>query len=304
MTRLNLMFNTRVCPWQALLLALVLIPGGAYARVPKAQPVVLVVEENHSFESVIGQPAMPFLNELASRYGLAMRYYANAHPSLPNYFWLSAGQPVTFNDNTRETFDVDNLVRHLQVAGKTWKAYAESLPHAGYTGYNVYPYVKRHNPFAYFRDVASSHERNNIVPFSQFTTDVRADRLPDFVFIVPNQLHNGHDASLAAADQWLKGALTPLLNTPAFKPGGRGLLVITFDESFAKDCRPAHCGTSAHASGGRVATVLIGPRIRHSFRSFKTYRHENLLRTVCDAFGFGSCPGRGGSAKPLGDFFR
>jgi len=57
---------------------------------------------------------------------------------------------VTLNDNTTAIFDVDNIVRHLLIAGKTWKEYAESLPYAGYTGYNTGYYVERHNPFAIF----------------------------------------------------------------------------------------------------------------------------------------------------------
>src|SRR6267143_2589117 len=58
--------------------------------VPANQPtfshVVLVVEENHSYSEVIGNSSMPYLNSLASQYGLATQYFADAHPSLGNYF--------------------------------------------------------------------------------------------------------------------------------------------------------------------------------------------------------------------------
>jgi hypothetical protein len=39
--------------------------------VPQFGHVVLVVEENHSYSEVIGNSAMPYLNSLASQYGLA-----------------------------------------------------------------------------------------------------------------------------------------------------------------------------------------------------------------------------------------
>jgi hypothetical protein len=75
--------------------------------------------------------------------------------------------------------DVDNIVRELIAAGKKWKSYAESLPNAGYTGGDVLPYEKRHNPLAYFSDVANSSTQSaNLVPFSQFASDVASNSLP------------------------------------------------------------------------------------------------------------------------------
>jgi phosphatidylinositol-3-phosphatase len=58
-----------------------------------------VLEENHSYASVIGNSAMPYVNGLASQYGLATQYYANTHPSIGNYFMLTTGQVVTNDDN-------------------------------------------------------------------------------------------------------------------------------------------------------------------------------------------------------------
>src|SRR5215471_10318073 len=65
-------------------------PGGP----PGAQrgKVVVVVEENHGYASVIGNSAMPYLNSLATQYGLATQYYADTHPSIGNYFMMTAGQ--------------------------------------------------------------------------------------------------------------------------------------------------------------------------------------------------------------------
>lgn len=41
----------------------------------------------------------------------------------------------------------DNIASVLTANGKTWKAYAESIPRAGYVGDDHFSYVKRHNPF-------------------------------------------------------------------------------------------------------------------------------------------------------------
>jgi len=68
-----------------------------------------VVEENHSYWQVIGNSAMPYLNSLASQYGLATRYYANVHPSIGNYFMLTDGQIETVNDAFSGTVSHDNI---------------------------------------------------------------------------------------------------------------------------------------------------------------------------------------------------
>src|SRR2546422_802163 len=57
--------------------------------VPQFGHVFLVVEENHSYSEVIGSAAMPYLNSLVSQGGLATQYFANAHPSIPNYFIIA-----------------------------------------------------------------------------------------------------------------------------------------------------------------------------------------------------------------------
>ena len=133
----------------------------------------MVVEENHSYSEVVGNSAMPYLNSLASQYGLATQYFANTHPSIGNYFMLTTGQLVTNDDGFTGTVGVDNIVRDLIAAGKTWKSYAESIPSTGYTGGDSYPYAKRHNPFSYFTDVVnSSAQVNNLVSLSQFGSDL------------------------------------------------------------------------------------------------------------------------------------
>src|ERR1700761_6179525 len=92
---------------------LVCAVSGAFAAVPRANPVVVVVLENHSYSSVIGNASMPYLNSLASTYGLSTQYYANAHPSIGNYFMLTTGQIVTTNDTFTGTITNDNIVRHF-----------------------------------------------------------------------------------------------------------------------------------------------------------------------------------------------
>ncbi len=290
-------------PLFATLLVLVSAAGGAgspvtqalfpsAAAVPLSSHVFLVLEENHSYSSVIGNSSMPYLNGLASKYGLATRYYANTHPSIGNYFMLTAGQIITNNDGFCGTLTQDNIARHLIAAGKTFKAYADSLPAAGFTGCSASSYLKRHNPLAYFSDVANSSEKFNLVPFSQFSSDLANHTLPNFSFIVPNLVHDAHNGTLAQADSWLKSNIAHLIASSTFQ--ANGLLIIVFDESVT--------GDTQHG-GGHVTAVVIGPKVKPGHKSTTLYQHQNTLRTLMQALGLTSFPGAASSAQPMSDFF-
>src|SRR3954471_5200646 len=91
---------------------------GAFAQIPASRHVVMVVEENHSYSSVIGSSSMPYLNSLAKKYALATNYYANTHPSIGNYLMLTTGKIISNNDGYSGTVPYDNIVRRIMTAGK------------------------------------------------------------------------------------------------------------------------------------------------------------------------------------------
>jgi phosphatidylinositol-3-phosphatase len=262
-------------------------------NVPDFGHVFLIVEENHSFADVIGNSSMPFLNSLASQYGLATQYYANTHPSIGNYFMLTTGEIETNDDSFSGTITNDNIVRELLKAGKTWKAYAQSLPSIGFTGGDSYPYAQNHNPFAHFSDVLNnSAQTANLVPFTEFAQDLANNTLPDFSFIVPDLLHDAHDGSLTAADSWLQQNIQPLIASPAFQK--EGLLIITFDESEVSDM--------AHG-GGHVATVIVSPLARRDYQSPTLYQHQSTLRLILAGLGVNGFPGASAQAASMSEFF-
>jgi phosphatidylinositol-3-phosphatase len=265
--------------------------------VPAGQPtfdhVVLVVEENHSYGDVIGNSSMPYFNSLASQYGLATQYYANAHPSLPNYLMLTTGLTETFDDNFSGTISDDNVVRELVKAGKSWKVYAESLPSSGYIAGDSGLYARRHNPFTYLSDVQNeSTQAANIVPFSQFATDLGNNALPQYSFITPNMMDDAHDGTLALADAWLQTNIAPLLASSAFQ--SNGLLIITFDEGDQSDI---------NQGGGQVATLIISPSAKQGFQSQTLYQHQSVLRLILESSGVTTFPGLAGVAPDMTEFF-
>jgi acid phosphatase len=268
------------------------VKSSTASTIPLSSHVFVVMEENHSYSSVIGSSSAPYLNSLASKYAVATQYYANTHPSIGNYFMLTTGQTITNHDGTCSTISADNIVRHLLNAGKTWKSYADSLPYTGYTGCSSGNYVKRHNPFAYFSDVANSSDKSNLVPFTQFSKDLANDDLPQFSFIVPNLQHDGHDGTLQQADAWLKTNIAPLIASSTFQKDC--VLIIVFDES--KDSDTAH-------GGGHIAAVVVGPGVKHGYKSSKLYQHQNTLKTLMRMIGVQTYPGAASGAEMMSDFF-
>jgi acid phosphatase len=256
--------------------------------------VFIVMEENHSFASVIGNASMPYLNSLTTTYAFAKGYYANTHPSIGNYFMLTTGQIITNHDAFSGTVTEDNIVRHLIAAGKTWKEYSEGLPSVGYTGGDTGAYTQHHNPLSYFSDVQDDPTQvQNLVPFTQFAVDLQNHALPSYSFIVPSDQDNGHSGNLAAADAWLNAHIGPLIQSPDFNTPGGGLLIITFDESLKCDDT---------AGGGQVAWIVIGPNVKKGFVSTTCYQHQSTLRFMSEAIGLTTFPGAAATASDMEEF--
>jgi hypothetical protein len=309
------------------------VPGvPVSAQTVRFEHVFVVVEENQNYEEVIGNTKdLPYLNSLAAKYGVATNYYANTHPSLNNYFYLTAGRAGTRSPWIGDLADKfpgevagDNIASILAANGKTWKAYAESLPRSGYVGGDHFPYVKRHNPFAYFDSVrqgqagtGQTSQTANIVSFEKFADDLQRDSLPDYSFIVPNLYNDGHhDAvtrrtascgdhrALQGLDTWLKANMEPLIASPTFKRGG--LLMIVFDEG---------CETGPKADsrldpkrpdlrgGGHVPAVIISSRTPAGATSDELFHHESILRLSLKALGVEQFPGLAGTARDMDGFF-
>ncbi len=301
---------------------------GRPEKVPSFQHVLVVVEENQSYEDVIGNPDFAYLNQLARQSGLARQFYARTHPSINNYFFLTAAKPATkrtsvladlYGGMVRGANIAEILTRH----GKTWKSYAEDLPTVRYTGGNVGLYAKRHNPFAYYSSVVEDHpasgpsQRDNIVPFSQFAADWKAGKLPSYAFLVPNLNNDGHNnphthkgaacpepEAARQTDEWLEENLKPLIESDDFRRDS--LLVITFDEGCDRDQRAdRRLGPKQRTGGGgRIATILVGAHMPpEGCVSDTVYHHESLLRLSLRALGVEEYPAGAADVPDMGEFF-
>lgn len=265
--------------------------GGGGGSLPLFGHEVIVLEENHNLDQV-DTASMPYLMSLVPKGGLATQYYANTHPSIGNYLMLTTGQIVTNSDSYSQTITVDNIVRSILAKGKTWKGYAEDLPSVGFTGQSSGTYARKHFPLSFFSDVVTdSTQIKNLVPFTQFATDLAGGTLPNYAFVAPNLCNDAHDCSLPTADTWLKTNIAPLLADPAFQSDG--LLIITFDES---DNDNTH-------GGGLVFWLALGPKVKPGYRSATLYQEQNTLRLMAEGLGLTDFPGAAATASNMAEFF-
>ena len=174
----------------------------------------------------------------------------------------------------------------LEAKGKTWKNYAEGYPGNCFSGATAGRYVRKHVPFISFINVQQDARRcANIVPASQFATDIANGTLPDFSFYSPDLDNDGHDTGLAYADGALKRIFGPLIDNADFMDGM--LLIVTFDED-------------DHTQGNKIYTALIGGGFEPGTQDNTRYNHYSLLRTIEDGFGLGSLHLNDETATPIG----
>jgi len=170
----------------------------------KLDHIFVIMLENHSQSSVIGDVNAPFMTGLANTYSMADQYYGVTHPSMPNYIAAIAGDNFGIqDDNDQNVVNLDrtNLVDQLEAHHVSWGAYLETLPENKLDRFGpVLPngstaslYAKKHNPFVLFDDVKNNPARMaNIKDYSQLATDLNSKKAPEFVWISPNQCNDMH----------------------------------------------------------------------------------------------------------------
>jgi len=239
--------------------------GAAEPALPHPDHIVVVIEENHSFSSVIGNPDAPFINDLADRGALFTQSFGLAHPSQPNYIMLFSGsnQGITNNAIPKTLpFTAPNLGSQLIATGLTFCSYSEGLPAPGFDGGVFDKYARKHNPVANWQSAAT----NGIPsvcnqPFTSWPTDL--SRLPTVAFVVPDLDHDMHDGTIAQADAWLKDKLGAYVRWAA---DHNSLLIFTFDEDDFRENQ-------------RIPTFFVGPMIRTG-KYDRTITHYDVLRTI------------------------
>jgi hypothetical protein len=269
------------------------------ATVNEIKHVIVIVMENKGYAQIIGSSDAPYQNELAKKYASAAKYYGVFPDSLPNYISIISGYPYLTKDDdpgTLAPLKEQTIVNLLDKNNMTWKGYFEDMPSscylkdAGKSGY-----IAHHNPFAYF-DIRNDDRCKNTVPLDIFYKDLNAT-LPNFSFVVPNNIHDSHDSTVADGDKWLSTFVPTIIDSPIFNSTA---LFIVYDEGKKHD--KSGFGSGAYAvTGGNLPLIVVSPAAKAGFVSTNEYTHYNLLATIEKMLNLGNLGKGDAASKPMMD---
>lgn len=233
--------------------------GATYAHV------VWIWMENKPFGSVIGSSSAPYENALAKQCGLAVDYHGIRHPSLPNYLAATGGSTFGVSDDagpSAHRIGDQSVFGQLDSAGKSWRAYVESMPRNCATSPDG-RYAVKHNPAAYYTALRPSCERSDVPLEGNLARDVADGSLPSFAFITPNLCSDTHDCSVNTGDRWLAQWIPKILSGPNYRASDT-VLVLTWDEGTGSD--------------NLIPTIVVAPSVTAGSRVTAQLDHYGLLR--------------------------
>jgi hypothetical protein len=264
---------------------------------PTYSHVVVIMEENLSYQDAIGNTDAPYLNMLASDCALATNFHNETHPSQPNYMAATSGYA------TGVGVPSSNPSIYQQVSG--WNDLQESM--GGNCGLKAPLYKHGHDPAYWYTPIASACIVDDI-PMT--ASDTGATQLPTapFTWITPNQCHNHHwktgctepstpAAFTQAMDAWLSGTIQAIQATPDYQAGNT-LIFVTFDEgqggTHGENCAdPSNTDPSC-----QVVTVAVAAGVQATTDS-TFYTHYSLLRATEEALGITTYLGNAATANDM-----
>src|SRR5664279_4090559 len=107
-----------------------------HSHVPRPDHVIVVIEENHGYDQLMGSPNAPYINELASSSAVFTDSHGVTHPSQPNYLAFFSGNAQGVTDDRclqdETPYITPNLGAALMDKGYSFKGFAQSMPSPGY----------------------------------------------------------------------------------------------------------------------------------------------------------------------------
>lgn len=234
--------------------------------IPKYDHIFVIVEENKSYDQIIGNSQAPIINQLAKTYGLASNFYGEVHPSEANYiamlggstfgihdddaFYCQAGSKKQFCHNSHQrdypnhTIASPSLIDQLEKKGLTWKGYFEDIPSPGSVAV-VAPsllralYASKHNGFMNFKKVQDDPNLSSkIVGLEELTTDLKNDKVPNYSHIIFNQCHEMHGLQechnlqqlIKTGDAMIGKVVQQITSSKLWAASGNNAIIITWDE--------------------------------------------------------------------------
>lgn len=272
-------------------------PCGALAGSynPRAKPtyshVVVLMEENLSYNTWRTTNQAPYSHQLANSCGEEINFHAATHPSQPNYMAATSGVATPFGVMTSNA----NIFQQLQAAGGTWRNYAEGMSTPCQQRTTTF-YKPGHAPAYWYtnlRTPVNTCAKFNVPMSPALDNAIATDNLPSYSWITPNLCHafawklgcpTVSSRRIAEGDKWLSTMIPRLTALPSYQ-AGKTLIIITWDEGnttnpIGIDCTdPTVYSTQTHCS---IPTFVLSPYIRPGTKDGADHNLYGLLATTED----------------------
>ncbi|OAQ72263.1 acid phosphatase [Pochonia chlamydosporia 170] len=253
------------------------VKGKAFDRL------AIIYFENQNYDKSFGDPNFNWF----TKKGITLsNYFAVTHPSEPNYMAAIAGDyfGMENDDFTRSPRNISTVIDLLDTKGISWGHYQEDMPFSGFEGMayvnqknGANDYVRKHNPAVLHDSITHSEQKLSQIKNlslidtsrSQFHKDLKANKLPQWMFITPNMTSDGHDTSVTVAGVWCRKFLEPLLQDKNFMQNT--LVLVTWDEN------------ESYAERNNILGILLGdavPKHLVGTEDKNFYNHYSEIATV------------------------
>jgi len=253
-------------------------PCGTVATAPATyRHVVWIVFENHSYSEIIGSTNAPYINTIAVDCGVATNFFAETHPSLPNYIAMTSGSTQGITDDGPPSSHQMAVPSIFSQVGD-WRSLQESMP-SNCDLADAYPYAVKHDPAAYYTGIRTACQTLD-VPLAS-TPDISAA----YTFVTPNICNDMHDCSVSTGDNWLSTFLPKILGSSAYTSGSTAIFV-TWDEDDS-------------SASNHIATLVIAPSVPTATSVSTMFNHYSMLRTTEELLGSSTYLGNAATAPSM-----
>ncbi|MEO9022735.1 MAG: alkaline phosphatase family protein [Ginsengibacter sp.] len=248
--------------------------------------IIIVIEENHGYNQIIGSDSAYYINKLAREGAVFTNSHGVTHPSQPNYLAIFSGttQGVTGDQCLQDStsFTTPNLAAALIKKGYTFKGYGQTMPSSGFLKCyykkskitHQMLYGRKHCPWVNWLGKKKNQIPSYLSqPMTAFPKDF--NKLPTVSFVIPDMDHDMHNlagpgdsAAIVRGDKWLKKNLSAYIK---WAKTHNSLLILTFDED-------------QFTAKNQIPTIFVGANIKPGKYAEKI-DHYSVLKTLEAMYG-------------------
>jgi len=257
---------------------------------------------------------LPYYYFMATAFATSDRWFAPIPAnSPPNRIAAFAATTQGHAHEPLQELTTPTIFHRLSAAGISWKIYYTDLISSGF------PADSLDN---YWPTFAKAHS-GNIVPLSQYFTDVSNGTLPAVAFIESGYFsgrdeHPGSGENIQAGQQYVASLMNALMASPSWKDS---VFILSYDESGATydhvvpmnavqpdgirpvDLKPPDPPGDFTRTGFRVPLIVVSPFTRKGYVSHTSADHTAILRFIEKRWRVSALTKRDAAQTDMTEFF-